>query len=153
VPRLSAEARAAELFRTGTAPPPPPGNLNPEAAQLWKQIAASKPPSWWEAGNLRLLQRYCRLAITAERWHDALDRVQPTSKGAGKLLREVATANASLSLLASKLRISVQAQIDRRSGRITERGAGMDFEDGIIGGAAIMPNRSRLLGGFTRKPQ
>jgi hypothetical protein len=144
MPRLSAEARSAKLFRTGIKPPPPPESLNPEAARLWKEIAASKPPSWWEPGNLRLLQRYCRLAITAEKWHDALDRVQPTSKGAGKLLREVATANASLSLLASKLRISVQAVIDRHSGKLTEVGPGIDLDDadfksGLLGGFAVRP--------------
>jgi hypothetical protein len=139
MPRLSAEARSAELFRTGTRPPPPPKSLCAEAAKLWMEIAASKPLSWWEPGNLRLLQRYCRLAVTTEKRHDALDRLHPTSKGAGKLLREITAANASLSLLASKLRISVQSVIATRSGRTTERGPGLDAVD------------DKLLGGYTRQ--
>jgi hypothetical protein len=92
-------------------------------------------PDVWDAGAKDLLRRYCRTSVLVERWHDELDKSVPGSIEANRLHREVVSGNASLSLLASKLRISVQAQIDRRSGRITEVGIGV--------------GRSRLLGGHT----
>src|SRR5579864_7832422 len=75
MPRMSAEARGAVSYRSGSRPPPPPKDLSPEAAKLWRAIVRAKPIGWFDAGSLPLLARYCRTAVRAERLADALDLI------------------------------------------------------------------------------
>lgn len=70
MPRQSAEARAAGAFQAGGAPPPPPKHLSKEAAAVWRDIVASKPLDWFDAGAQILLEAYCESAVH----HRALTR-------------------------------------------------------------------------------
>jgi phage terminase small subunit len=63
MPRISAEARSAAAHRAGGKPPPPPAHLPADAAAVWKEIAASKPPDWFDPGSLGLLENYRRVTV------------------------------------------------------------------------------------------
>jgi hypothetical protein len=144
MPRLSPEARSASLYRATIRPAPPaPKSFDAETSELWRQIIGSKPRDWWLPGNLRLLRRYVRLCQTVERWEAALETLQPGTREATRVLKEVVSCNASLSLLASKLRLSITAEIDRKSGRLTEAGARV-FDDPLLGGVGVRKELEHL---------
>ena len=137
MPRRSVEALAAAVYRAGGSPPEPPKDLGASARALWCQIAASKSPDWFDPANLRLLRRYCRTAITAEIWHDRLDQAEVGSPASVALCKLVIALNASIGVMAAKLRLTVQNQIDRRSGKLNERGLGDIDPDGLLGGRGL----------------
>jgi hypothetical protein len=139
MPRKSPEALGAAIFLSGGNPPSPPEDLAPEAAkQLWARVVSAFAADRFDPGNLPLLARYCRTVVYVERLHDALDRLELGTPEAGKLHRQIMSGNNSLATLASSLRLSVQAQVDRRSGKITERYPhGRPWEDeALFGGRA-----------------
>jgi hypothetical protein len=138
MPRISAESRAGAIFRAGGKPPAAPRDLDATAARLWRAIAADRPVDWWTPASLRLLRRLCRTSVYAERLHDALDAAPIGSELAGALFKQVLAANASIGVMAAKLRLTVQNQIDRRSGQITERGVS---NDPLLGGRAVVQLR------------
>src|SRR6266851_1545530 len=101
-------------------PPSPPRDLDRAAAKLWRAIAGDRPADWFTPATERLLQRFCRTAIYAERLHDALDEAPVGGETAALLFKQIMAANASLGILAAKMRLSTQAAID---GRSTKAGA------------------------------
>ena len=138
MPRKSPEAISGSLFRAGSKPPRPPRDLDATAARLWRDIAAVQPADFFRPATLRLLSRFCRLAVYSEKLHDALDAAEIGSQDARQLLRQVIAANSSLGILASKMRLTTQGSIDRRSGHLGERGADRDR---LLGGSAVVPIR------------
>jgi len=141
MPRKSAENISGALHRAGGKPPSPPRDLKPEAAKLWRAIANERPVDWFNPATLRLLRRFCRTALYVERLHDALDEAEIAGEAAKQLLKQVLAANASLGILAAKMRLSVQAAIDRRAGQLNERGSEDAATDRLLGGAAVLPIR------------
>jgi hypothetical protein len=120
MPRQSINAMmtvAVPLPGHGPKPPKPPRELGPAAAKLWRAIAADRPADWFTPATLRLLQRFCRTAIYAERLHDGLDREPVGSETAVVLFKQTMNANASLGILASKMRLSTQIAVERRSAK------------------------------------
>ena len=109
-----------------------------DAAKLWRDIAGDRPPDWFNPASLRLLRRFCRTAVYAERLHDQLDTVQIGGEAAALLLKQVLLANTSLGVLAAKMRLSTQAVVDSRSGKLTEGGL-RDPADRLLGGGAVAP--------------
>jgi hypothetical protein len=140
MPRKSPEALSAALIRAGT-PPPPPLNLSKPAADLWRSIVSSFAADRFDSGSLPLLERYCRMVPYAAKLQDEVDKCTIGSAEHGKMHRLLISANSSIGSLASLLRLSVQAQIDRRSGKITERYPHQlrPWNDkGLLGGSAIV---------------
>jgi hypothetical protein len=140
MPRKSAENISGSLYRAGGKPPPAPHDLDADAATLWREIARDRPPDWFNPGSLRLLRRFCRTAVYAERLHDELDSATIGGETAALLLKQVLLANTSLGVLAAKMRLSTQVAVDSRSGHLAERGAGADL-DPLLGGRAVVPIR------------
>lgn len=105
-------------------PPAPPRDLDSAAADLWRAIAADRPVDWFAPATLRLLQRFCRTAVYAERLHDTLDAAEVGGESAALLFKQTMAANASLGILAAKMRLSTQAAIDGRSRKAGERASG-----------------------------
>ena len=141
MPRKSPNEISASAYRSGGKPPPPPRDLKPEAAKLWWAIANERPVDWFNPATLRLLRRFCRTALYVERLHDALDEAEIGGEAAKLLLKQVLAANANLGVLAAKMRLSVQATIDRRAGQLNERGSDAAATDRLLGGAAAVPIR------------
>lgn len=131
---MSAEARSAAGFRSGGGEyAAPPETLNIREQEIWNSIIRSKPADWFDAGSLLLLARYCVGMNQAEKLEEIL-RATPT-EDAKRLETRVITLYGSLVTLATKLRLSVQAAVDRRSRILDEKGPG-EQED-----------KNRLLGG------
>jgi hypothetical protein len=105
-------------------PPEPPCDLGDAEAELWREIAADRPVDWWNPASLRLLRRFCRTAVYAERLHDALDDELIASDTSVLVFKQILAANASLGILASKMRLSTQAAMDGRSTKAGARASG-----------------------------
>ena len=139
--RQSAESRAAAALRVGGAPPPPPKRLNKAEAAIWIEIAASKPPDFFDAGARPLLERYCVAIVHGH----ALDRRirRLVKAGAWKEIQEWekrrVLIDTTLATLSTKLRLSVQALVDRHSRGLLERGQqpGSKEPDPLLGGRAV----------------
>jgi hypothetical protein len=134
VPRKSAEARGAALFLAGGTPPPPPADLEPaEAKQLWAAITSAFAPDRFDPGNHPLLAAYCETAVYTKDLRRAVANAVIGTPEHAKLHRLLMSATNSLATLASSLRLSVQAAIDRKSGRITERNLlGRPWDDDVF---------------------
>jgi phage terminase small subunit len=118
MPRKSVEDLAAAYYRTkGKAAAPPP-HLDDGAKAIWRQITRSRPPDFFTAGSLPLLEAYC-VALAMHRWYANLWRTDFTNRD--NFVRHIASLNSSLSMLAVKLRLT-NSSIDKRSGKLTERG-------------------------------
>jgi len=104
---------------------------------LWRGIVASKPIGFFDAGSLILLGRYVRMACWVEVLENELigqPALLPRSAG---IESRLVKANGCLAQLANKLRLSVEASVDRRSGMLTEKPSGKDgdeSEDVLLGG-------------------
>ena len=138
MPRASAEDRAARARRAGGRRPPPPPYLSEGAAATWRQILAAKPLGWFDEGNLPLLALYCS---TVERARVVSARVAATDvaeKGAHGLEMRLLGLNASCMTLVSKLRLTVQASVNRHSRMLDERGPGEAVaSDPLLGGKVV----------------
>jgi hypothetical protein len=147
MPRISSEARSGAAFRAGGgSAPKPPKHLSDAAKAIWQEVAASKPVDWFDPGACVLLESYCELGAHARVVHarlvklreaEAWDDCKAWEKRAGLLAEKLST-------LATKLRLSVQAQVDRHSRKITEKGAGETAGDPLIGGAAVWGDRASV---------
>jgi hypothetical protein len=138
--RQSAESKADAMLRAGSAPPKPPKHLPKAAAAIWLEIAASKPADFFDVGAQPLLEQYCLLIVHARAMNRRMERLvrcgkwddlKPWEKRRNQL-------NASLATLATKLRLSIQALVDRRSRGLLERGAQPGAKpDPLLGGRAV----------------
>ena len=158
MPRQSADARAAAAFRAGSSHPKPPRGLTGRAKGLWLEIVRSKPIDWFDPGSFPLLRQYCVLAAYAEEvgtrlrvvprggpavaGGEPVEPVDPAALAAArsaavKELREVA---ATCTSLATKLRLSVQSNVERHSRMLDEPGlppAPVATRPHLIGGKAV----------------
>ena len=139
MPRISAEARGSAAFRAGKRPPAPPKSLSPDAAEIWVSIAATKPADWFVSGAEVLLERFCRKAIEARLNDVKIDRLREAGADRDVMAAEKhgCVLDQTLATLATKLRISVQAMIERHSAKIGERGDEAASADRLLGGAAV----------------
>jgi hypothetical protein len=138
MPRISAEGRAGAYFRAGSIAPAPPAYLRAAGKELWRQIVCSRPVDRFDAGALPLLESYVVLVCHVRGLLRELARAKAdTPLTTAELERRIAAMNRSIGTLASKLRLSVQARVDRRSGEIGEPGPGDAASDPLLGGQAV----------------
>src|SRR5947207_7552429 len=135
MPRKSAEARAGEAWRAKLAPPPvapsPPPDLSPAARALWRRIVKSKPADRFEAADLPLLRQFVVLSAQSIAVENALAAADVNDDAAPRLERRLRGLAATCAGLASRLRLTPQARIDRRAAELKNGGS---------------PARDRLLG-------
>ena len=134
MPRVSIEARAAATFRAGAARPAPPRHLSAAAKRLWEAIVSDRPADWFRPGSYELLEQYCEFTVQQRRAIKTLRNAEDEDYGLA--LAATKSLTTMLTALASKLRLTVQADIDRRAvGKAAERGDGA--ADPLLGGAAV----------------
>ena len=145
MPRSSAEERAAKAYRAGGKRPAPPAFLGKEAAATWRKIVAAKPLGWFDEGNLPLLALYCATLEQARLVAARVGATGVSDKGAHGLEIRLMGLNGSCVTLASKLRLTVQAAVNRHSRMLDERGPGeAAASDPLLGGKVIpLHNRGR----------
>ena len=134
--RQSLEAKSLAAYRAGDVPLPPPRNLSKAAAILWREIVAARPVDQFDAGNSILLETYVVLTVHTRGLYRALGKGEPDAA----LLRRCMALTKTLATLASKLRLTPQAQIDRRSHMLDERSDPGAADDSLIGGHARKVN-------------
>ena len=136
--RKSPDAKAAELYRSGTNPPQPPADLRGAARAYWEHLVTTKPADHWTGASLLLLDRLCRTAATVAYVQRRFES-NPASDDALRLIQVLVSLNASCANLAMKLRLTPQTIISPRStGRNAETGTPVDA---LLGGASAEPFR------------
>jgi hypothetical protein len=103
--------------------PPPPAYLDPPATKLWKAIVADSPSGWFTVAQEPLLAGFCSHASTAEFISKLIDKARPADllvdrdklRRYTRLLGMRARETAALAALATKMRLTQQAQIQPRS--------------------------------------
>ncbi len=146
MPRQSAESRSIAGFRAGSAPPAPPKHLSKGAAIVWVQIVASKPADWFDAGSLVLLETYCEGAVHIRCIAKKLAGFRKSgaweeAKAWEKRFKQMSEC---LTTIATKLRLSVQAIVERHSRKIGERGNAGKAADTLLGGQAVWGDSAKL---------
>ncbi len=122
MPRKSAGSLAAAYLATGGMPPAPPADLAPMAAKHWRNIVGNfHPDRYADGGSQALLARFCRLLVDANQLQDRLDATEFGSDEWLRLHRAMIGSTNSVTSLGKALRLSTQAAIDRRDGRLGER--------------------------------
>ena len=134
MPRKSAEAIAAARFLASPSGrhPSPPADMPEAAKRVWKDIVECRPVDFFRGGSLQLLEQFCRQTVIARQMTAAVE-ADPTDRDAVGSMTKV---SASLTTLATKLRLSIQAENGRH---------GLDRAEGKLNEAA--PKASSLLGG------
>lgn len=145
MPRISAEARSAGAYRAGGKPPAPPRDISPEAAKVWREIANGKPVGWFDAGSLVLLRQYCETTVEARRFAALLAGEFDSLDDRIEVGKHIVRLNGNLTTMATKLRLSVQAAVDRRNRILDEDGAGAKAGDKLLGGKAVWGGKLRAV--------
>jgi hypothetical protein len=120
--RKSAAEKLASVVNLPNRQVPPPDDLSEEAAKVWRDVVATKPVSWWDAGSLPLLAQYCRVTVEARRI-DGLLLVEAeflTTKKAdlpaySRLRRMQGSISRELAALATKMRLAQQSRYQEKS--------------------------------------
>jgi hypothetical protein len=107
MPRKSAASLA--VLRPPDArpqPPEPPAELTPSQARIWRDVAASRPADWFDAGAGTLLVAFCRHVDTGNTLAGLIAATEPTDKRYRSLLLMAARQSSMVAMLASKLRLA-----------------------------------------------
>jgi hypothetical protein len=133
MPRKSPEDRSMNVFRLPKPPPEPPADLTPEGKTIWRETVRERPGDWFSPVSTRLLLILVQQLVACgdlQRLYDA----QEDYRMAAVILKQLLSVSSNCANIASKLRLTPQALVDRRSGRITESGPGDAEDDGLLGG-------------------
>jgi hypothetical protein len=74
--RKSAASLAVVAPIPGARRPPPP-ELTPEQAEVWRQVVASRPADWFDDGSASILAAHCRHVVAAQMLAAEIDRFTP----------------------------------------------------------------------------
>jgi hypothetical protein len=136
MPRISVEDRSASAFRAGARRREPPARLSTPAKRLWREITGDRPVDFFRPGGYELLELFCEFTVQQRAVLKALSKLAAADEEYPRMLRSAAQLSSTLTALAGKLRISVQADVHRRSGKTGEKGDGE--HDPLLGGAAVL---------------
>lgn len=117
MPRQSPDARAARAWKIAGAKPKPPRHLSAPARRIWQAIVDDRPADWFRPGSLLLLEQLCEVTV-AQRAALAQLAKTPADPDTIKTVRDFATI---INSTAVKLRLSVQADVDRHSRKSEEQ--------------------------------
>lgn len=99
---------------------------------------AAKPLGWFDPGSLLLLETYCATFARLRELLALLDETPPGEKGAAYLEQRIMGLNGSCATLATKLRLTVQSAVDRKSRMLDEVGPGEEAaSDPLLGGKVV----------------
>lgn len=132
--RMSPEARGAVSHGAGSRLPHAPKWLGADEAQLWREIIRSKPLGWFDPSSLHLLGQYCAVLAAAQR--AAVRVAEVDGPFMSERIKDLVRLNGNCTTLATKLRLTVQTTVDRKSGMLTEKND-EKAEDKLLGGKAV----------------
>jgi hypothetical protein len=122
------------MFRAQPKQRPAPQRLNAAAKAIWREIVDDRPADWFRAGNWELLEEYCEFLVQQRACLDALAKLQPAEEGYPALLRSASRLATTLTTLATKLRLTVQWDVQAKSRKTDEKG--QPAHDPLLGGLA-----------------
>jgi hypothetical protein len=131
MPRISIEDRAA---CAGAKRREPPRHLSAPAKRLWREIIEDRPVDFFRAGSYELLEQYVEMTVEQRAAIKALR--QAAQEDYAAKLQVVRRLSSTLATLATKLRLTVQNDINRWAGKTKETGDGP--ADRLLGGAAVL---------------
>lgn len=140
MPRASAEAVAAARFRASPAGrhPEPPKGLSEDAASIWREVVECRPVDFFRPGALHLLETFC-VTMAAFRENAALLAQDAQNDD---VIARVSKLSGSLTTLATKLRISVQAST-RPEDAISKESETQASTSSLLGGHAVANYETR----------
>lgn|SRR5262245_526958 len=103
--------------------PEPPKELNPRAAQEWRDIVNRMPPDWFPRETHPMLSQLCRLVVRSNqisRMIEAIDDLDGENFNARQfrlLLVAEQRVSEAISRLSTKMRISQQSSYDAKKKR------------------------------------
>jgi hypothetical protein len=134
MPRQSAEAIAAKLWRTGSKYPPIPRDLPATVRMHYKALMMSREVWHWTPNARDLLRRYVLTYASAETAQKKLDN-ETDARLLSQHARSLATLNSNLVTLSRQLRLTPLSQIASDAvDQVREPPA--ILRDPLIGGAA-----------------
>jgi hypothetical protein len=78
-------------------PPPPPEDLTPSQAQIWRDVTANRAPDWFDGACEALLVAYCRHVDTGNVLARAINATGPEDRRYRPLLEMAARQSATMS--------------------------------------------------------
>jgi hypothetical protein len=137
MPRKSSEELAGAIWRQRSKPPSPPARLGKEARELWQQIVLDRGPEHFRGSNFELLAQYVELCCDARQLSKTLSGLGgPTDPKYASMMRTRMRLITTINSLAKTLRLPPQSDIDRKSGRLSEKGHGLG-DHPLLGGFAV----------------
>jgi hypothetical protein len=127
MPRISPAARAAAAWKMGGRKPTAPAHIRGEARNIWQTIVGDRPADFFRPGSLLLLEQLC-CTMVLQRVVLAQLADTPTDQSLIKAAKDYAGI---VNQTATKLRLTVQEDVDRRSRKIDEREPAADV---LLGG-------------------
>jgi len=106
------------------------------AKALWIEIVSDRPVDFFRPGQLGMLETFCQITIEDRRIVRDLARTRVGTGDYADVQRQAARNCVMLATFGSKLRLTVQADVERHSRKISERGDEA-ATDPLIGGAAV----------------
>ena len=93
--------------------PEAPRCLTPGEAKVWKDVVQAMPAGWFGSETHVLLECYCRLSIRSRKVAQSLERLKPTDEAYAKLVTLEGKLSRSLTNLATKMRLTQQAEFGK----------------------------------------
>lgn len=120
---------------------------------MWREIVSERAIDWFDAGSLVLLENYCELTVEGRRTAKELVRARK-QRAAADTVREIVKRQSLISLtlstLGTKLRLTVQALVERQSRKLLERGQAPVTRkakvDRLLGGDAVWGAGAKAAG-------
>jgi hypothetical protein len=137
LPRQSAEARSAAVWREGGQHPQPPKHLSRAAKAVWHEIVDCRPVDFFQPGSLHLLEQLCVMVVASRKIADLVEQ-DPLNKGAADAYTAYVQRCA---MHCQKLRLSIQSALRTESGKLDEKepsGRGKRVKDDVLFGSNVV---------------
>jgi hypothetical protein len=107
------------------------------AAKIWQEIVDDRPPDWFRPGSFELLEVFCNHMIEARRLKNVIAREEIRSRKYYDAQACAVKLSLAMATIASKLRLSVQSNVEWQSRKIAEHGSAASSRDPLLGGKAM----------------
>lgn len=122
-PKSAAELAIVPTIKPAASRLAPPKHLSPGARTVWLEITASRPPEFFDAGAVPLLETLCTATSEHRRLSAWLERITDLDELA-KVTRLLDAHALRIGSAATKLRLSNQAKYDaQRASSMAKTGA------------------------------
>jgi len=113
MPKQRGRKSAAQLSVIAALPgfkrPPPPEQLAPAEAEVWRMVVSGMKPEWINPACYHLLACYCQCAVTSAMLEREMRKLPVDDKKFGRLQRLNCQITSTMCVLATKLRLCPSA--------------------------------------------